>query len=148
MKIYLASSWRNTSQPFFLTILRRMGHQVYDFRNPRDGDNGFAWREIDGQWENWTSAQFVGALDHSTAERGFRNDWEGMRWAEAGVLLLPSGRSAHLEAGYFVGALKPLYIIIPPAHRIEPELMYKMATAVLTTTDAVFDTFEKLPIAR
>ena len=132
MKIYLASSWRNLMQPFFVSILRRMGHQVYDFRNPREGDHGFAWGEIDGEWKSWNSEQFVSALTHPTAERGFTNDFEAMQWADAGVLLLPCGRSAHLEAGYFVGANKPLYIVIPPGDTIEPELMYKMATAVLT----------------
>ncbi|MGD9644280.1 MAG: hypothetical protein AB7U73_01120 [Pirellulales bacterium] len=145
MKIYLASSWRNMLQPFYLTVLRRTGHEVYDFRNPHEGDHGFAWREIDSGWKAWTSDQFVKCLQHPIAERGFRNDFEAMQWADAGVLLLPCGRSAHLEAGYFVGAGKPLYIIIPPGETIEPELMYKMASAVLTTVDQVFDVFGNTP---
>jgi hypothetical protein len=41
---------------------------------------------------------------------------------------MPCGRSAHLEAGYFVGAGKPLYIVIYDP--CEPELMYKMATQI------------------
>lgn len=41
------------------------------------------------------------------------------------------GRSAHLEAGYFVGAGKPLFILI--LEKCEPELMYKMATAICLT---------------
>ncbi len=48
-----------------------------------------------------------------------------MQWAEVGVMVMPCGRSAHLEAGYFVGARKPLLIILSDA---EPELMYKMGT--------------------
>jgi hypothetical protein len=46
--------------------------------------------------------------------------------AEACVLCLPSGRSAHIEAGYFVGARKRL-IVLTNGVRMEPELMYKMA---------------------
>lgn len=42
--------------------------------------------------------------------------------------LLPSGRSAHIEAGYFVGARKPLHILLTTEQ--EPELMYLMATSI------------------
>jgi hypothetical protein len=35
-----------------------------------------------------------------------------LKWADACVLVMPCGRSAHLEAGYFVGAQKPLFILL------------------------------------
>lgn len=34
MKIYVASSWRNTYYPSVVSALRDAGHDVYDFRNP------------------------------------------------------------------------------------------------------------------
>ena len=46
-----------------------------------------------------------------------------MRWADACVLLLPCGASAHLEAGWFSGAGKPVAVVAPEIR--EPELMYK-----------------------
>ncbi len=52
-----------------------------------------------------------------------------MVWADACVLVLPCGRSAHLEAGYFAGAGKPLLILLADG---EPELMYKMASEIYT----------------
>jgi nucleoside 2-deoxyribosyltransferase len=64
---------------------------------------------------------------------GFASDWCAMEWADTGVLVLPSGRSAHLEAGYFVGAGKPLYIVMLEAQ--QPELMYRMARRVCLTMD-------------
>jgi hypothetical protein len=48
-----------------------------------------------------------------------------MKLARACVLVLPCGRSAHIEAGYFVGAEKPLHILL--TSRSEPELMWRMA---------------------
>lgn len=48
--------------------------------------------------------------------------------ADCCVLLLPCGRSAHFEAGYFWGAGKPVHILL--AERNEPELMYLGATSV------------------
>ena len=33
-KIYVASSWRNVFQQDVVAILRDLGHEVYDFKNP------------------------------------------------------------------------------------------------------------------
>lgn len=128
MKIYLASSWRNPLQPIILEQLRTAGHDVYDFRNPVPGENGFSWSEIDPDWLEWDAPAFITALNHRVAEHGFQRDWQAMLRADAGVLLLPSGRSAHIESGYFVGAGKPLFVLLQGKN--EPELMYKMATGI------------------
>lgn len=128
MKIYLASSWRNPHQPEVLAALRGAGHEVYDFRNPAPGDKGFAWSDIEPDWLEWDAARFATALQHPIAQRGFANDWNAMVAADACVLLLPCGRSAHIEAGYFVGAGKLLVILL--LGKNQPELMYKMADAV------------------
>ncbi len=128
MKIYVASSWRCTAQSGVVIALREAGHEVYDFRNPAEDDQGFHWSEIDPQWEDWTPAAYCSALWHPIADKGFDFDFDAMRWADACVLVLPCGRSAHLEAGWFAGQDKPLHILI--SEKCEPELMYKMATSV------------------
>lgn len=137
MKIYLASSWRNPYQPTVVEFLRELGHEVYDFRHPPGGDHlGFNWGEVDPSWRNWNTTDYMLALLHPIAQAGFDSDFSAMKWADACVLLLPCGSSAHLEAGYFVGEKKPLYIVLdefafPPAIlEANPELMYKMATQV------------------
>lgn len=132
MKIYVASSWRNPTQPDMVKALRQEGHEVYDFRNPRPGDKGFHWSEIDPDWTTWNPRTFRWALSHPIAVIGFRSDFDAMKWADAGVLVMPCGRSAHLEAGYFVGAGKPLHILLSDG---EPELMYKMATGIHTNLE-------------
>lgn len=136
-KIYLASSWRNQYQPNLVRVLRRDGHEVYDFRNPEPGNYGFSWSEIDPNWENWDFETYKKALNTSIAEKGFKLDFDAMKWADTGVLLLPSGRSAHIEAGYFVGAGKQLFILNPEGCEVVPELMYKMS-------NGIFDTFYTL----
>ena len=129
MKIYVASSWRNVDQPFYVKELRMLGHDVYDFRNPEKGDIGFAWGEIDENWKNWDEKEFIENLEHPACERGFNLDWGAMKDADVCVLINPCGKSAHLEAGYFVGANKPLIIMTDEG--MEPELMYKMATSII-----------------
>lgn len=127
--LYLASSWRNPHQELVLTLLRGAHFSVYDFKNPSPNDQGFSWKEIDAGAENWTTEQYISILDDPIAERGFQNDWSAMQSADACVLLLPCGRSAHIEAGWFVGVGKPLFIYIPD-RQTEPELMYKMSDGV------------------
>ena len=127
MKIYVASSWRNQRQPFIVEFLRDLGHEVYDFRNAAPGYDGFHWREIDPNWKHWTPERLVEGLENHLTEEAFKHDFDAMRWADACVLVMPCGRSAHLEAGWFIGAGKPTAILLSDG---EPELMYKLAKCV------------------
>jgi hypothetical protein len=136
-RIYVASSWRNYAQAGVVMALRRAGHEVYDFRHPGGvEDKGFHWTEIDPDWKQWSPEQFRDSLQHPIATRGFKSDFDAMEWADTCVLVMPCGRSAHLEAGYFVGAGKSLYIMLADG---EPELMYRMATGVCVNLDELFD---------
>ena len=150
MKLYVASSWRNPYQANVVGILRQSGHEVYDFRHPPGGDHlGFSWSEVDPAWRDWTPAKLRAALDHPVSEAGFASDFGAMQWADAGVLVLPCGRSAHLEAGYFVGAAKGLVILLYPddlaTGRIEAELMYAMADRIVLTPDELVEVLVDLP---
>ena len=131
MKIYVASSWRNTIQPDVVQALRAAGHEVYDFRNPGPGLSGFAWASIDPDWQEWTTDQYRAALEHPIARSGFALDFNAMKEADAGVMVLPCGRSANIEAGWIVGQCKPLWIL--QTERQEPELMYAMAAGICGT---------------
>jgi nucleoside 2-deoxyribosyltransferase len=136
MRIYVASSWRNNLQPEVVQRLRAEGHEVYDFKNPRPDDRGFHWSDIDPNWQQWTPEQFREALDHPIAINGFESDYGAMDWADAGVMVMPCGRSAHIEAGYFNGAGKPLVILLSDG---EPELMYRMASVLCLSIDEVVE---------
>lgn len=131
VRIYVASSWRNDYQPEVVRGLRELDHEVYDFKHPVPGNEGFHWSEIGRGWKSWTLDEYTEALKHPIAEAGFTLDFAAMMESDACVLVLPCGRSAHIEAGYFVGANKPLLILLS-SEQFEPELMYKMATGVFT----------------
>lgn len=74
-------------------------------------------------------------LKHPRAAEGFNSDYTKMAAADACILLLPCGRSAHLEAGWFWGQGKPLHIYIPLRHFDTPELMYLGADSISFTLD-------------
>ena len=143
-KIYVASSWRNEHQPPVVQILRDHCHAVYDFRKP-PGGTGFAWGTIDSNWKNWTAVQDIRALKNPTAVSGYKSDMKAMEWADACVLVLPCGRSAHLEAGWFAGKAsshgKALYILTRDGE--EPELMASMADGIFVSMREILEAIEK-----
>lgn len=127
-KIYVASSWRNKYQPEVVAALRAAGHEVYDFRNPENNPGGFHWDDVDPSWPVWEPAEYIKNLNHPIAENGFKADFDAMLWADTCILVLPCGRSAHTEAGWFAG--KGLRTIVYMPEKQEPELMYKLFDGV------------------
>lgn len=134
-RIYVASSWRNEYQPTVVKDLRQWGHEAYDFRNP-PFKTGFKWSDIEKDWQTWDRERYRELLTTSPiASHGYTADRRAMQWADTCLLVLPCGRSAHLEAGYFHGANKRLVIFIPEP--IEPDLMYLMADYICLTMSEV-----------
>lgn len=124
-KIYVASSWRNQFQPGVVEALRSDGHEVYDFRNPPNR-SGFSWRQVsDVPPSEWTTAEWRNVLTHPVAVAGFGADMGALRDCDVCVLVLPCGRSAHLELGWAAGAGKRTIVLAAPTLD-EPELMVKM----------------------
>lgn len=148
MRIYVASSWRNERQPSVVRALREAGHEVYDFRHPHMGPGqrgvGFSWSTVDPDWRRWDAAAFRESLDHPRAVEGFEADFAGMNWADAFVLVNPSGRSAHLELGWATGAGKPAFILLEEGD--EPELMYRLATRLCIGVASVLDALDQAEI--
>ncbi len=147
MRIYVASSWRNAAQPRIVAVLRGIArrsapggadHDVYDFRHPTAGDEGFSWSEIDPNWQNWTPEEYRAALQHPIAKRGYGYDMAALRACDACVLVLPSGRSAGWEFGYAMGQGKRGVVV--QIGRVEPELMYREAE-IVTTVDELIAAF-------
>ena len=123
-KIYLASSWRNERQPDAVKFLRALGHEVYDFR---DAPTAFRWEELAPYWDSWSLADFRDALGNSSVARAaFKGDMEALSECDAVVMMLPCGRSAHLEAGWALGVGKKVCVVLD-SRGFEPELMYLMA---------------------
>jgi hypothetical protein len=131
MKIYVASSWRNVHQPKVVEVLRSAGHEVYDFRHPTAGSDGFSWRQADPTWKPGdlvTVAHWRRLVDSPVALDGYALDMGAMKWADACVYVLPCGRSASFEAGWFLGQGKPLVVLA--FEPVEPELMFREAAIV------------------
>lgn len=133
--VYVASSWRNTTQPIVCQALERFGIDHYDFKNPSADNHGFHWSEVMPSYEKGTSqnqasdmTEYLEALKHPISEAGFASDMGALERADCTILILPCGRSAHLELGYAVGKGQRTAILLDPDEddKVTPELMYKM----------------------
>ena len=89
----------------------------------------FHWADVDENWQDWQPAEYIENLTHPIAEKGFKADLDAMLWADTCVLVLPCGRSAHTEAGWFAG--KGLKTIVYMPEKQESELMYKLFDGVV-----------------
>lgn len=140
MKIYIATSWRNPHQPSIVRIMRAAGYTVYDFRNPRPDDSGFHWSSIDPGYKWWAPDDYRKALQHPIAKRGFAFDMEGLRDCDLCVLVLPCGKSAHLELGWAAGAGKKTAILMGDLE--DPELMYLACDHIFLSLAELLDWLE------
>ena len=137
-----------------MELLRSGGHEVYDFRHPEvEGPAaapaaGFRWEQTSPHWRTWTTDQYLEALQHPLAVEGFKADWAAMQWADRFVLVMPCGRSAHLEAGYAVGVEKPLAVLLEPGVSPEAELMHRMASLVTASRTELMEWMYSIPKRR
>lgn len=101
------------------------------------GGHGFKWSEIDPDFQNWTPQQCQKGLTHPLAIKQLDNDIEAMDYCDICILVLPCGRSAHMEAGWFAGKGKKVIALLPDPQ--EPELMYGMFDAVVCSIEDVLN---------
>lgn len=132
---YVASSWRNPFQVAVVAGFRSAGIKTYDFKDIE----GFHWTEVDptfgdnliGGDPTTAMTRYQAALGDPRSIQGFRRDMTALREAEATVLVLPCGRSAHLELGWAVRDGQATAIYAPNfAEEPIPELMYRMVDLV------------------
>jgi hypothetical protein len=123
--VYVASSWRNPIYDGVIAVLTAAGIPHYDFRNP-EGGTGFSWEQAGGTPFSRAEsvADYKQMIEHPAAVAGFEADFAAMEKADTFVLVLPCGKSAHLELGWAVGAGKRTAVLLEDP--MEPELMYRM----------------------
>lgn len=127
MVIYLIGSLRNPKVPEIGNYLRSLGLEVFD--------DWFAAGPIaDDSWQEYEKGRghtFEEALKGYAARHVFSFDYTHLNRSTHGILVLPAGKSGHLELGYLIGKGKPGYILLDG----EPERydqMYQFATGVYT----------------
>ncbi|SFR15369.1 hypothetical protein [Desulfoscipio geothermicus] len=127
MKIYIASSWKNEELVrAFAKMLRDAGLEVDDFTDDSRGRFVFHYSELG----NLDELDAINFLEDERSQRAFQEDKKWLDWADAVVLILPAGKSAHLEAGYAKGCGKKLVIWQMSFPKGEFDVMYGFADLI------------------
>lgn len=143
MKIYLIGSLRNELVPTLAAEIREgTGYEVFD-------DWFAAGPEADDYWKTYEVTRghsYAEALKGYAARHVFEFDRHHLDTSDAAVLLLPAGRSGHLELGYMAGKGRPTYILLDGDYMKEGRLdvMYQFATGVFTKKEELLDELKKL----
>lgn len=123
-KIYLIGSLRNPLVPEYANKLREKGHTVFD-------DWYAAGPEADDYWQKYETERghnYAEALDGYAAKHVFYFDKHHLDSNDKAVLVLPAGKSGHMELGYFMGTGKPGYILFDDdVENCRWDVMYEFA---------------------
>ena len=136
--VYVVSSLRNPKVQDVAAKLRGVGLDVYD-------DWASPGPETDTWWQEYEQARgrtFHEALEGWHALQVFEHDKRHLDRCDGVVLVLPAGKSAHLEFGYAIGSGKWGIILLDG----EPErfdIMYRFANHVAYSVEDVVTLVEE-----
>ena len=134
--IYNIGSLRNPAIPSIGNDLRGLGLDVFD-------DWYGAGPEADDYWkvyEQGRGRSYQEALGGYAASHVFAFDKFHLDRCDMGLLVLPAGRSGHLELGYVAGSGKPTFILSDDPERWD--VMYKFATKVFFSKEEMIEYFK------
>ena len=128
--IYIIGSLRNPAIPVIGNKVRAAGYEAFDDwhgTGPQADDHWFEYEKLRGR--NYTEA-----LAGRAAQNTFALDRDNILRSEGVIMVLPAGKSGHMEFGFARGHGKPGVILLDK----EPErydVMYNFASKVTTDID-------------
>lgn len=134
--VYIIGSLRNENIPKVAASLREVGLDVFDdwYSAGKDADDYLRdyYRE--------RGMKYSEVLSSYSARHIFEFDKKHLDRCDCAVLVLPAGKSGHLELGYVIGKGKPGYILMDG----EPErvdIMHSFATKVFMNKEEMIEHF-------
>jgi hypothetical protein len=137
-KLYLIGSLKNPEVPLLGNQIRALGFDVFDewFGAGERADE--CWQA----YEETRGRHYRVALYGRSAVNIYQFDLRNLNDSDLGVLLLPAGKSGHLELGYLIGQGKPGFVLFPeePTHW---DVMYQFAREVFFHPDDLIQTLKE-----
>lgn len=132
--IYLIGSLRNENVPLLANRIREAVPELEVFDDwyspgPRADDH---WKD----YEVGKGHTYKQALKGWAAQHVFEFDKFHLDRCSGAVLLLPAGKSCHLEAGYVAGRGKPLFVLMDDPERFD--VMYQFAKEICFSEQELF----------
>lgn len=129
-KIYLVGSLRNPRIPDIANKLRDDGHDVFD-------DWYGAGETADDSWRAYEKARgrsYAEAIEGKAATNICEFDRCNIMASDTVILILPAGRSGHMEIGFAAGAGKRTHILLD-ADYDRWDVMYRLTDGVWSHID-------------
>jgi hypothetical protein len=126
--IYLIGSLRQPRVREVATALRLAGHDVFDDWHAAGPEADEVWKA----YEKERGRTFLQALEGDFVDHAFKFDFAHLSRCDVGVLVLPAGRSGHLELGYMAGEGKRTYILLEQEEPERWDMMYLLADEVVS----------------
>lgn len=136
--IYLIGSLRNPVVGDIAKKLRDKGYEVFDEWRAAGENADDCWRD----YEKARGHDYQTALRGYAADHVFKFDKYHLDRADGAVLVMPAGKSCHLELGYIIGSKRPGFILLDQ----DPErfdVMYLFATAICKNMDELLEEMKK-----
>lgn len=121
MELYLIGSLRNPEIPVIANELRSVGVDVFDDWYAAGPHADDCWRD----YEKGRNHSYRTALQGHAARHVFDFDHHHLRRVDGALLVLPAGRSGHMELGHASGLGKKAYVLLDNPERWD--VMYQFA---------------------
>lgn len=134
-KVYVVGSLRNPNVPLVAAKIRALGYDTFD-------DWYSAGPNADDHLRDYEKSKGHGikeALQGHAARHIYNFDLGHLTTCDIVVLVMPAGKSGHLEFGWALGKGKKGYVLFEQ----EPEridIMYQFATGLFTDEQSLLDT--------
>ena len=138
-KIYVIGSLRGPRVPEVANQLREYGYEVFD-------DWYAAGPEADDYWQKYEENKghnYKEGLEGFSAKDVFNFDKYHLDRNDIAVLVLPAGKSGHLELGYMIGTGKPGYILFDEEMTDRWDVMYQFAAGVFYNVESLIKELDK-----
>lgn len=134
--LYLIGSLRNEEIPEVSKSLRSVGLDVFDDWYSAGPIADDSWKE----YEERRGRSYKEALRGYAARHVFSFDKHHLDRCDAALLVLPAGKSGHLELGYSSGKGRKTFILLDRPDRWD--VMYQFATEVFESKEEMLDYFK------
>jgi len=105
--IYLIGSLRNPAVPETANLIEEVGFEAFDSWFSPGPDADEYWKK----YETARGRTYAEALKHYAGGHIFEFDKFHIDRCDIGLMVMPAGRSGHLELGYMLGQGKPGFIL-------------------------------------
>jgi len=144
MKIYIASSWKNSDSVRNMAVrLRKEGHKVFDFTDPECcKTEKFPHGKRPEPYDPAKHKSYAALLRNGAMYASVMNNQEAIRWCDLVIMLQPCGLDAHCDWAYGLGLGKATVICGQPRAG-DTVYTHSWADKVLDNPEDVYEFIKK-----